>query len=83
MPKKVAKKIISLQYNFFWGVKDGGRAIPLVKWELLQKPKRLDGLGDGDLVMKNAVLLFKWLWRFSTEENPLWKRVVVSCNRLN
>ena len=47
MPKKVAKKIISLRYNFFWGVKDGGRAIPL------------DGLGVGDLVMKNAALLFK------------------------
>ena len=24
MPKKVAKKIISLPYNLFWGVKEGG-----------------------------------------------------------
>ena len=31
MPKRVAKRIISLQCDFFWGGKDGGRAIPLVK----------------------------------------------------
>ena len=33
--------------------------------------------------MKNARMLFKWWWRFSKEDNPLWKKVVMSCNNLS
>ena len=40
-------------------------------------------MGVGDLVMKNAAMLFKWRWRFSNENSPLWKHMVVSCSRLN
>ena len=32
--------------------------------------------------MKNAALLFKWWWRFSSENSKLWKKVVCSCNNL-
>nr|XP_025625497.1 uncharacterized protein LOC112717769 [Arachis hypogaea] len=46
-------------------------------------PKKLGGLGVGDTVVRNAALLFKWWWRFSKEECPLWKKIVCSCNNLN
>ena len=36
----------------------------------------------GDLIIKNSALLFKWWWRFSKEECPLWKKVVSSYNGL-
>ena len=52
-------------------MKEGGRAISLVKWEVVQRPKKLGGLGVGDIVVKNVALLFKWWWRFSAEESPL------------
>ncbi|XP_016164319.1 uncharacterized protein LOC107606819 [Arachis ipaensis] len=55
----------------------------LVKWEVIQAPKRLGGLGVGDAVVCNTALLFKWWWQFSKEECPLWKKVVYSCNNLN
>jgi len=32
----------------------------------------------GDLVLKNAALLFKWWWRFASEEGALWRRVIQS-----
>ena len=83
MPKKVIKKINSLQSRFFWGLKDRGRSIPLVKWDISQKPKKLGGLGVGDLVVKNAALLFKWWWKFSSEGWPLWKQVVCACNNID
>ena len=35
MPKKLVRKINSLQSNFFWGLKDKGRSIPLVKWDII------------------------------------------------
>ena len=38
------------------------------------------GLGVKDLLMKNAAMLFKWWWRFSAEDDSLWKRIVGSCN---
>ena len=73
MPKLVAKKIISLQSKFFWGSKENGRNLPLISWEVIQRPKKFGGLGVGNLVLKNAALLFKWWWRFSNENSSLWK----------
>ena len=52
------------------------KGIPLVDWCTIQKLKELGWLGVGDLVIKNAALLFKWWWHFSGSGMPLWKRVV-------
>ncbi|XP_016199199.1 uncharacterized protein LOC107640163 [Arachis ipaensis] len=46
-------------------------------------PKKAGGLGVGDAVIRNTALLFKWWWRFSKEDCPLWKQVVCSCNNMN
>lgn len=59
MPKKVAHEIIALQQRFFWGGNEGGRDMPLEKWEVIQLRKKLGGLGVGDIVMKNIALMFK------------------------
>ena len=34
----------------------------LVRWDANRKPKKFRGLGIGDIVLKNADLLFKWWW---------------------
>ena len=83
MPKQVAKTIISLQSRFFWGNKDGNSAMALVRWDIIQRPRKLGGLGIGDIVLKNAGMLFKWWWRFSVENSPLWKQVICSCYDLD
>ncbi|XP_057730273.1 uncharacterized protein LOC130945580 [Arachis stenosperma] len=83
MPMAVAEKLISLQRRFLWSKEDGKNGMALVKWEVVQTPKKLGGLGVGDAVIRNSALLFKWWWRFSKEECPLWKKVVCSCNNLN
>ena len=49
-----------------------------MKWEIVQQPKCKRGLGVGEIVIKNAALLFKWRWRYASEENSLWRRVVQS-----
>ncbi|XP_015938992.1 uncharacterized protein LOC107464586 [Arachis duranensis] len=83
MPKAVARKIISMQKRFFWGKDDRRPGMAPVKWEMIQAPKKLGGLGVGDAVVRNAALLFEWWWRFSKEECTLWKKIVCSCNNLN
>nr|XP_029145738.1 uncharacterized protein LOC114924657 [Arachis hypogaea] len=82
MPKAVAEKLISLQRRFLWSKEDGRQGMVLVKWELVQAPKKFGGLGVGDAMIRNTALLFKWWWRFAKEECPLWKKVVCSCNNL-
>nr|XP_025628468.1 uncharacterized protein LOC112721637 [Arachis hypogaea] len=67
MPSAVARRIITLQMRFLWGKDDGQPGMALVKWELVQAPKKLGGLGVGDAVIRNTALLFKWWWRFSKE----------------
>ena len=44
-----------------------------MSWDIMQKPKDMGGLGVGDLIIKNAALLFKcgggfFLWRGFTVE---------------
>ncbi|XP_016172579.1 uncharacterized protein LOC107614969 [Arachis ipaensis] len=45
MPNAVARRLISLQRRFFWGKDDGRPGMALVRWELIQAPKKLGGLG--------------------------------------
>ncbi|XP_016185354.1 uncharacterized protein LOC107626987 [Arachis ipaensis] len=47
----VAQRIISLQRRFFWGKDDGRLGMALVKWELIQAPKKLGELGVGDATL--------------------------------
>ncbi|XP_025678312.1 uncharacterized protein [Arachis hypogaea] len=82
MPQIVAKKLISLQRRFLWSKEDGRNGMALVRWEVVQAPKKLGGLGIGDVMIRNTALLFKWWWRFAKEECLLWKRVVCSYNDL-
>ncbi|XP_016185749.1 uncharacterized protein LOC107627430 [Arachis ipaensis] len=60
MPKAVADKLIALQRSFMWCKEDSNCGIPLVKWEMVQTPKKAGGLGVGDAVLRNTALLFKW-----------------------
>ncbi|KAL1326310.1 hypothetical protein AAHE18_13G219100 [Arachis hypogaea] len=43
MSKAVAEKLISLQRRFLWSKEDGRNGMALVKWEVVQAPKKLGG----------------------------------------
>lgn len=60
VPKNVVKQIIKIQREFFWKRAGNRRGLSLLKWEVIQKPKRLGGLGVDDITIKNVALLFKW-----------------------
>lgn len=59
MPKKVANRIIQMQRRFFWGKEAGARGGCLIAWEVIQRPIDQGGLGIGDILIRNAALLFK------------------------
>ena len=83
MPKAVASRIVSIQRNFFWGWPSGDRkGCPRIKWADIQLPKELGGLGVGNMMHKNLILLFKWWWRFSESDQPLWKKILKSVHEI-
>lgn len=44
----------------------------------MEIPKHLGGLGLRNLNLKNLGLLLKWWWRFSKDDESLWKRILKS-----
>ncbi|KAL4379924.1 hypothetical protein GQ457_02G032650 [Hibiscus cannabinus] len=59
--------------RFLWGSGDN-KGIHWVSWENIVLPKSYGGLGLINFKIKNRALLNKWLWRFGTETNSLWRK---------
>ncbi|KAK2660207.1 hypothetical protein Ddye_006740 [Dipteronia dyeriana] len=76
MPVSIAQTIERLKRDFFWGDGIQKRKIHSIKWATLCKSKKEGGLGVGSVLNLNKGLLAKWVWRFSVESSPLWKRAI-------
>ncbi|WMV40307.1 hypothetical protein MTR67_033692 [Solanum verrucosum] len=48
----------------------------MVKWESVVTGKKNGGLGIKNLIFQSEALRMKWLWRYSFEDQLMWKRVV-------
>nr|GEY67129.1 RNA-directed DNA polymerase, eukaryota [Tanacetum cinerariifolium] len=47
-----------------------------VRWNSVLAAKDVGGLGESSLFALNQTLMFKWVWRFVSQKNSLWVRVV-------
>ena len=54
------------------------KKITWVAWDKTINSLDNGGLGIGSLRTHNLALLAKWWWRFKTEEDLLWKKVVTA-----
>ncbi|XP_028118943.1 uncharacterized protein LOC114316485 [Camellia sinensis] len=82
MPEGVAKELKKIQANFLWGGSELKRKIHMIKWEDMLKSMDEGGLGIRNLRVANKCLLIKWWWRFGSEKDTLWRKVICSRNRL-
>ena len=76
MPKSVKGKLEKIQRDFLWGGGYNARKIHIVNWNTVNQGKSKGGLGIQNLDLLNMALLGKWIWRFSTEENSIWKSCI-------
>ncbi|GJV40575.1 RNA-directed DNA polymerase, eukaryota, reverse transcriptase zinc-binding domain protein [Tanacetum coccineum] len=64
-------------FKFFkWGGDDFYEKPIWVKWCKVLASKDKGGLGVSSLFALNRALLIKWVWRFKTQNNLLWTRVI-------
>lgn len=50
----------------------------MVNWDKIKQDKEIGGLGIRVLKEMNEALSLKWWWRFGTEKEALWRRLLNS-----
>ncbi|OMO86542.1 reverse transcriptase [Corchorus capsularis] len=65
-------KVLNLAGRAALGGSEGKRALHLVNWDEVCKPKKYSGLGLRKMEYHNRVLIQKTTWRFITQPQSLW-----------
>ncbi|KAJ0683718.1 putative RNA-directed DNA polymerase [Helianthus annuus] len=78
IPSKVANALEGIRRNFVWGFKGRKKKIKWIAWKKMVAPKKLGGLGIGDIRSMNLALLTKWWWKLKEFPRALWARVIKS-----
>nr|GEV80527.1 RNA-directed DNA polymerase, eukaryota, reverse transcriptase zinc-binding domain protein [Tanacetum cinerariifolium] len=59
------------------------KKVTWVNWKKALASKDRGGLGISSLYAMNRGLLLKWVWRFITQKNTLWSRVIQALHGVN
>lgn len=65
-----------LQQNFIWSGMEDDLKTHLVNLSTVCSPIQFGGLGIRYLRCFKEFLLGKWLWKFGTERDTFWRRVI-------
>jgi len=78
IPASVAILLEKIMRDFLWSKREGHNGFHWVCWDEICRPMEDGGLGIRPIRSMNKALKTKWLWRFASENDVLWKRVIVS-----
>lgn len=76
LPGRVLDRLDRVNRNFLWGSIDTAKKIHWIGWEKVIRPKEEGGLGLQSAKDRNLALISKLNWRFHTEGEALWVRVL-------
>ncbi|GJY68998.1 RNA-directed DNA polymerase, eukaryota, partial [Tanacetum coccineum] len=76
VPSGVLRTLESIRSHFFNGHDSNSKKASWVNWKKVLAPKERGGLGVSSLYALNRGLMFKWVWRFYTQDSSLWARVI-------
>ncbi|KAF5783556.1 putative RNA-directed DNA polymerase [Helianthus annuus] len=77
-PTRVIEQLERLRREFLWGITPESGKLNMVAWDSVMTPKELGGVGVGSLKDANLAMLAKWWWRFKTDPDSLWRKVIWS-----
>lgn len=72
----VELKLTRIMRNFLWDSAKDKRKMCWVSWRKICTPMNKGGLGVKNLKLTNLALLSKWIWRYTKENDALWRRIV-------
>ncbi|KAA0045138.1 LINE-1 retrotransposable element ORF2 protein [Cucumis melo var. makuwa] len=75
-PSLTCKNIEKSWRKFLWKGNNGSEGSHLINWTKVSKSKEEGRLGISRLHVTNKALLTKWLWRYLSEPNALWRRLI-------
>ncbi|WMV13350.1 hypothetical protein MTR67_006735 [Solanum verrucosum] len=77
--KLIIQRLNTIRRNFLWqGNGEGEKKFHLVKWDVVISNKKEGGLGIKNLKSHNKSLLLKWLRRLATDDQSLWKDIIIA-----
>lgn len=62
--------------NFLWKDFGNQNGSHLVRWDFVTRPKDKGGIGIDKVRITNEALLGKWIWRYVTEPDQLWRSLI-------
>ncbi|GJZ06340.1 RNA-directed DNA polymerase, eukaryota [Tanacetum coccineum] len=76
VPKRVLLVLESIRSHFFNGHDSNSKKASWVKWSSVITSKEKGGLGVASLYALNRALMLKWVWRFFSNKDSFWARVI-------
>nr|GFC16064.1 RNA-directed DNA polymerase, eukaryota, reverse transcriptase zinc-binding domain protein [Tanacetum cinerariifolium] len=76
VPLIVLHSLESIRCHFFNGHELNSNKAPWVKWKSVLAFKEKGGLGVSSLYALIIALMMKWVWRFYSQKESLWARVI-------
>ncbi|GKC60405.1 RNA-directed DNA polymerase, eukaryota, partial [Tanacetum coccineum] len=83
VPSKVLQVLESIRGQFFNGHDVGSNKATWVKWNSVLTDKKHGGLGVSSLYALNRGLMLKWVWKFLTQKESLWTKVITAIHGVN
>ncbi|GJW19089.1 RNA-directed DNA polymerase, eukaryota, reverse transcriptase zinc-binding domain protein [Tanacetum coccineum] len=78
VPMKILQRMESIRSHFFHGHDHLSKKPTWLKWKNALVSKDKGGLGISSLHALNRALMFKWVWRFLSQNSSLWASVIKS-----
>ena len=75
-PVAVIEQIERIMRGFLWAGASEERRMHWVSWDVVTTTKKMGGVGVSKLSDVNVALLVTWAWRFKSDKDCLWRRVV-------
>ncbi|XP_010684473.1 uncharacterized protein LOC104899030 [Beta vulgaris subsp. vulgaris] len=76
LPKSILTSLDKTYRIFFWNKDASNASTNLIGWDRICKPKCFGGLGLRKADTNNIAMQFKLLWKFLTNNNNLWVKLV-------
>ncbi|GJY57737.1 hypothetical protein Tco_0457629 [Tanacetum coccineum] len=76
VPVGILNDMESIRRDFFNGIEKSKKKMVWISWETILASKKNRGLGVSSFFSTNRSFLFKWIWRFLSQDSSLWSRFI-------